>query len=489
MPREASEGCQRRRGLVVSLALAMASIVAPRAHAQNDAIAASNPVADLTPPAIVEITPDDAHAFNYPYLLVLPEAFDPGTPTRLLVETNNTGTSTDNFEVHRQSARRLAESGPARTVADALGTPLLVPIFPRPSTNWHIYTHALDRDSMLIEDGDLARLDLQLIAMIDHARALLEAAGTPVDDRIFMQGFSASGTFANRFAALHPDRVRAVAVGGVNALPILPLAEIDGVSLPYPIGIADVEQLTGHAFDMGAYRTVAQLTYMGSFDRNDTYPYDDAWNDDERAIIARALGERMQPDRWERVQAILAPLDLPIQCVTYNSVAHAIRPEMEGDIAAFFKANAADEPTLIEPHQFPLVPYREIIDAHVDAIYWNGDERLPEHHRTLNEGTAFAIGISDWLDDQDHQQLSTFLHNAGFDFEIKGDGHTLITISRANINGLRTGGDTFRVFEVRLDAGDLARLEPGHPYHLVPLNPSDTYRWHIDDAVTLTRPH
>ena len=43
---------------------------------------------------------------------------------------------------------------------------------------------------------------------------------------------SASGTFANQFAILHPQVVRAVACGGVNGIPTFPVARWQNTTLP-----------------------------------------------------------------------------------------------------------------------------------------------------------------------------------------------------------------------------------------------------------------
>ena len=103
----------------------------------------------------------------------------------------------------------MASDGQVRDLAQRLGTPVLVPVFPRPASQWRIYTHALDRDALEITSGPLRRIDLQLAAMIGHAQEVLTDNGALVKDRVLMYGFSASGNFTNRFAALHPTMVRA----------------------------------------------------------------------------------------------------------------------------------------------------------------------------------------------------------------------------------------------------------------------------------------
>ena len=228
------------------------------------------------------------------------------------------------------------------------GRPLLIPVFDRPETGWQRYTHALDSDTMEITDGPLRRIDLQLIAMIGHARTLLEEVGIAIDERVLMNGFSASANFTNRFAALHPQIVRAVATGGVNAMPILPVASIDGMPLPFHVGVADIDRFTGRPFDQEAYRRVAQYIYMGERDDNDTLPYDDAYNDDERELTVEVLGATMA-ERWQRSEAVYASQDLPVRFVTYGGIGHQITGEVLHDVTRFFEANMGEEITLPEP--------------------------------------------------------------------------------------------------------------------------------------------
>ncbi|HML49272.1 MAG TPA: hypothetical protein PKE04_21240, partial [Clostridia bacterium] len=70
----------------------------------------------------------------------------------------------------------------------------------------------------------------------DHVQSLLVELDGETDGR---------PRLANRFALLHPDRVRAAAIGSPGGWPVAPVAQAEGNDLPYPIGIADVAQLTG----------------------------------------------------------------------------------------------------------------------------------------------------------------------------------------------------------------------------------------------------
>ena len=158
---------------------------------------------------IVQVEADPARGFNFPFCLFIPAGIERGSKNYLLVETNNTGTATDDFEVHREKALRLIKRSYANRIARNVGVPLLVPVFPRPRSNWRAYTHALDRDCLEMNEGKLKRLDLQLLAMIDYALELLRANEFQMHDKILMHGFSASAKFCNRFTYQHPERVKA----------------------------------------------------------------------------------------------------------------------------------------------------------------------------------------------------------------------------------------------------------------------------------------
>jgi dienelactone hydrolase len=249
------------------------------------------------------VAADPAAGFRSGYYLYLPHAprRDATGQATLLVQPNNSGRTTDDIAVQRRDAWWTGFE--RKRIADRLGTPLLVPVFPRPASAWQVYTHALDRDTLTTRDPALARLDLQLIAMIDDARARLAAEGQPIAPRVLIQGFSASGMFANRFTALHPERVRAATVGSPGGWPIAPVDAVGGTPLPYPAGVGDLQALTGRPFDAAAFAQVPQLIYMGSADDNDALDYGDGWEKPAAAAVDRLFGDTPQA-RWPQAQAL-----------------------------------------------------------------------------------------------------------------------------------------------------------------------------------------
>lgn len=287
--------------------------------------------------AVRQIDAAPAKGFHFPYLLQVP-ADARSLPGRvLLVEPNNTGRVSDDFEVHRGAARDLAEHAIGAYLAKELQLPLLVPVFPRPESGWERYTHQLDRDTILVAEDPLRRLDLQLLAMIDDARERLAADGVTVPREVLLTGFSASGTFVNRLTAIHPERVLAAATGGLNGILILPLEQLAGTALPYPLGVADFAAVTGHGFDVERWRAVPQFIYMGALDDNDAVQFDDGYTSAEKAIVDAVIGARMQPDRWEHCQAIYREAGAAATFRTFSGVGHFTDDKVNGEIADFFR--------------------------------------------------------------------------------------------------------------------------------------------------------
>jgi len=270
------------------------------------------------------------------YLYVSPaakRAARDGKEITILVQPNNSGINSDDPEVHRKDA--WITGFERHSIADDLGVALLVPAFIRPGEDWQIYTHALDRDTLTTKRTDLKRIDLQLIAMIEHARAELAKSGIHTDEKVFMQGFSASGMFANRFTILHPERVKAATIGSPGGWPIAPIPNFNGEQLPYPAGIADLEVLTGIQFDETIYNTVPQLIYMGSADDNDSLDFTDGWDEADAQLVDRLFGADPL-SRWDDIEAIYQEAGTNVQFILVDGVGHD-RKTLQKYSIEFFK--------------------------------------------------------------------------------------------------------------------------------------------------------
>ena len=279
--------------------------------------------------------------FNYPYFLFIPDNAPKDHQLTMIIEPNNSGFVDDDLIKHIEKARRTAsrEFYLGNYVSRKLQTSLLVPVFPRSKTNWKIYTHALDRDVMLQKDTDLERIDLQLLAMASHGKTKLSELGYTCNEKYFMTGFSASGTFANRFTLLHSDKIQAVAAGGVNGLLMLPMDELNGEKLNYPLGVNDFEEITSKPFNFNAFKNTPQFYFMGALDSYDAIPYDDGYSEKERKQVYDLLGKEMQPQRWEACQAIYQDQGINAIIKTYDNTGHEQAEDIKVDVLKFFQEN------------------------------------------------------------------------------------------------------------------------------------------------------
>lgn len=343
MSRDSESSWNRRRVLQITggATIGVAGVSQPGLAAKTDTHRAVTDEPDPgTPESGVEFIDADPDAgFNYPYYLYTPERDEYDSELPLLVEPNNTGTSTDDFEKHQQRAEELITEEMPQILASRLNIPALVPVFPRPReepVDWKHYTQQLDAETLSITDGDLERIDLQLLRMIDHARDRLAERGEPVTtDGVLLNGFSASGNFADRFTMLYPEEVLSVTAGGLNGMVVLPRTEVDDQELPYPVGIADVEDLTGDSPDLDALSETRQFLYMGGDDENDTIPFEDAWSDDDlRQLALDVYGEDMIDDRFPRCEELYEKAGVNAEFRVYEGVGHDPGPAID-DIVEF----------------------------------------------------------------------------------------------------------------------------------------------------------
>lgn len=291
------------------------------------------------PLSLVDADPD--LGFEYPYFLHVPDAYTGERP--MLVTPTNTGQPSDDVAVHSDAAEKQASEGFSRHVADELGVPLLHPVFPRPVSDpvdWTHSVHQLCAKTMRIESGPLERVDRQLVAMIDDACERIDGS---VPAEVMLDGFSAAAAFANRFSVLHPDRVLSVSAGGVNGIVTLPIEQGDlernlpFADLPanYPVGVADIESLTGESFDADAFRNVRQFVYMGEDDDKDVLLWPDAWTDPElRASAVLTYGEAIHEQRFPYCASVYESEDVQAVFRTYSDTGHDPTPAIE-DIVTF----------------------------------------------------------------------------------------------------------------------------------------------------------
>ena len=213
-------------------------------------------------PVLNQITYVEANpnkGFNYGYYYYIPQSIQNAPKKYILVEPNNSGGQSNDIEFHKEMAKGNMNYCVNYYVRE-VGCAVLVPVFPRP---WDIYAQSLTRAAMLNKTEPMVRLDLQLIQMVDDLREKCQSASINLEEKFLMGGYSSSGKFVNRFTAMHPELVQAAAAGGLTIMPILPADTLSGERLIYPVGIADLQEITGKPFNLEQYKKVPPVYLHG----------------------------------------------------------------------------------------------------------------------------------------------------------------------------------------------------------------------------------
>jgi len=374
-----------------------------------------------------KIAADPQNGFSWPYYLYVPLYVK--SPGAILVEPNNTGSVSDDPAVHDAAARNLIQN--KRYWADELGSPYLVPTFPRPATGDTGYTHALDRGAILTSVAGLGRLDLQLMAMIRDAQAELSDKGITVGSKVFLVGSSASGSFVSRFAMLHPEIVQAASIGCPGFGPIVPVSSWNGQNLPYPEGVADLKDLVGREFNAASFRTVPLQVWVGDED----YNVDPWWNpaDPEVSLIIAAFGGRHLYSRWPRYEAAYYSITSMAQFVVFPGMGHLWADWSY--IREFFDRNRASAQAPLEkPLQYRLyfphvacfdqyqtevalvntVPGGVGVHGHLQAYGSEGGDPLEEIDIVVPAGGRQEIDVKQFFQNAAAIDYLVFLSDSGF---------------------------------------------------------------------------
>ena len=174
----------------------------------------------------------------------------------LAVETNNLET----FD-----SKTLLQNGlmTARNLSNCLknfNVPILVPILPSVSSKKPYYQQLSRECFDLSKDNPYYRLDLQVVNIVQEAKQHLSSR-VNLDDKIFLNGYSASGVFAERFALLHPEMIEMACIGGASGSIPVPTDQLE-----YPLGIKDYALITGKEFDMESYTQIKLRYYVGELE-------------------------------------------------------------------------------------------------------------------------------------------------------------------------------------------------------------------------------
>jgi predicted esterase len=285
----------------------------------------------------IKVEADQNKGFSYPYFLFIPAGYRENSSAKqiktLLVMPNNSGQPNDDHGFHEQNVRTKLFQ--ASFVFGKLNVAILMPVFPRPAKDWKIYTQALDRDSLVTEKKEYKRFDLQLVAMIDHARERFEKENIKLEKRVLIYGYSAAGMFANRFVFLHPDRVSAAAIGSPGGWAIAPVGSYKDRTLPYPIGVGDFIEISTQSFDLRSLRKARLFIFLGDKDENDSVIFRDGYEESDEKLIFELFGKNPL-ERWKVSEELYQKEKLNAKFKLYHGAGHRVTSEMLGDVISFF---------------------------------------------------------------------------------------------------------------------------------------------------------
>lgn len=280
---------------------------------------------------IIQVPENVNVGFNFGYMLFIPEGIS--NYTTLIVEGPNVTTSTSDMNLAKKLVIDSVKSfeNIIYSCNKESKFPILTPLFPRIYDGKEtIYTHMLSSNSLNCSDELLKRVDIQLIHMVEDAKKRLSTNNIFIDDKIIINGFSASSKFANRFTLLHPEMVKLCIAGGVSGCLTLPLREINGEKLMYPVGIGDLEEITDDK--IGKFLNIKQFYYQGLKDEND--PFISTENDNyiprfkgiiteqELMQLYKFLGRDMTKERWNNTQKIYKMMRVNAIFESYSNEGH-----------------------------------------------------------------------------------------------------------------------------------------------------------------------
>lgn len=197
------------------------------------------------------------------YLMAIPEKMK--DDAEMVVETYNSGgVQRQNYQESINDA--MAPNGNAieKTLMDAITDfPVVLPIVPN-------IKNLPDFQQLSLEAVRDFKIHEKVFECIQDAKTKIKmVTGKSVQDKIFLNGYSASGVFAQRFALIYPELINRCLIGGAAGTIPVPT-----IRIKYPIGLEDYDKLFGKKFNVEEYKKIKFGYYVGEREEQD----DGNWN-------------------------------------------------------------------------------------------------------------------------------------------------------------------------------------------------------------------
>lgn len=185
-----------------------------------------------------------------PFVLITPSTLKDGQT--LVMESNN-------LETNNIQSLLIQALSVGKDLNDILkgSDPILIPILPSESPTAPYYQQL---SAECFKNGE--RPDLNVVDAIIKAKEIMKSQyNVNLNDKIFLNGYSSSGCFAQRFSLIHPELIDTACIGGASGSIPIP-----NVNLDYPLGIKNYEELFGKKFDIKEYKKITFDYYIGSLE-------------------------------------------------------------------------------------------------------------------------------------------------------------------------------------------------------------------------------
>jgi len=272
---------------------------------------------------------DPSFGYNFPFILLKPKKLNKNV--KILVEGNNSvhyikenNKNVQTFDEQMEEAIEYAKSLSyindgkifnAPYFYQLLNQPIILPVIERcdKEHNGEYYTQMLGRNVILDKNSKFAHLNKQILKMIEKVKTIYTQKGIRIMDKAGLVGISTSGVFAGRLAFIEPESFDFCLSVCSNAVQPLPVDEINGIRLPYPIGTADYKELFNKEFNLKAYSKINQLFIVGKEEDNNRYNIakNPRLHDREiQDIFIKVYGDLTIQQRQKFIDIIMQELDM-----------------------------------------------------------------------------------------------------------------------------------------------------------------------------------
>lgn len=283
------------------------------------------------------IEPKD-NLFRFSYLLYIPNKFDSNT---LILHGNNLAQEEGNimniysaiFETTSEAGYNLIE----------LNQPILVPVtsnYIHPANNnmHEFFPMQASRNVLFSKDvsNTYYKLFDQINNMIKDAQNYIyDKSKIEIDKKIICHGFSSSAKFVLRYATCYPSNVSLLIAGGFGNQAFIPLENYkvgdSFIDLIYPIGVKDIDSITGKPFNREEFKNMKQFYFIGEKEdsENDTAFNFRHTDESIQNIYKEIFGESYQ-NRLEKLIKIYKELKYEnVEFIRYPNYGHSATPGIE----------------------------------------------------------------------------------------------------------------------------------------------------------------